>query len=112
MATVPGVYQIGIDLEINDQNEHDRFGTDAAGHLLVSGGHLTELTRQMQNGVLRIDNAPRNSISSFGPNGGAAATVYRQCAGPQATRLLAVNNLDNPNPGRWLWVKSGKQAAH
>jgi hypothetical protein len=43
MATVPGVYQIGIDREIDDQNQpNDRFGTDAAGHLLVSGGHLTK----------------------------------------------------------------------
>jgi hypothetical protein len=114
MATLTGGYQLGIDRDVDDQHPADyQFGTDAGGHMLVSGGHLTEVTRQMQNGVLRLDNAPKElHIEIRVPNGGGAATLYRQCAGPQTTLLLVVSSLDKLSPGDWLWVKSGKQAGH
>jgi len=114
MSTLPGGYQIGIDREVDDQHPADyQFGNDAGGHMLVSGGHLTEMTRQMQNGVLRIDNPGKAfHIEIRVPNGGASATLYRQCAGPQTTLLLVVNSLEKLSPGDWLWVKSGKQAGH
>lgn len=114
MATVPGGYQLGIDRDVDDQNQPSyQFGPDASGHMLVSGGHLTEVTRQMQNGVLRIDNAPKEiHIEIRVPNGGGTATLYRQCAGPQTTLLFVVTSLEKLSPGEWLWVKSGKQAGH
>jgi hypothetical protein len=114
MATLTGGYQIGVDKEVDDQHPADyQFGTDASGHMLVSGGHLTEMTRQMQNGVLRIDNAGKAfHIDIRVPNGGGTATLYRQCAGPQTTLLLVVTSLEKLSPGDWLWVKSGKLAGH
>jgi hypothetical protein len=114
MATLTGGYQIGIDRDVDDQHLADyQFGTDASGHMLVTGGHLTEVTRQMQNGVLRIDNPGKAfHIEIRVPNGGGMATLYRQCAGPQTTLLLVVSSLDKLSPGDWLWVKSGKQAGH
>ena len=81
--------------------------------MIVSGGHLTEMTRQMQNGVLRLDNAGKAlHVEIRVPNGGGEATLYRQCAAPQTTLLFVVTGLVNLNPGQWLWVKSGKQAGH
>lgn len=114
MATLTGAYQIGIDRDADDQNQPNyQFGPDASGHMLVTGGHLTEMTKQMQNGVLRIDNPGKAiHIEIRVPNGGGSATVYRQCAGPQTTLLLVVSGLDNLSPADWLWVKSGKQAGH
>jgi hypothetical protein len=114
MATVAGGYQIGIDRDVDDQHPADyAFGPDASGHMIVSGGHLIEMTRQMQNGVLRLDNAGKAlHIEIRVPNGGGEATIYRQCGAPQTTLLFVVSSLDNLNPGQWLWVKSGKQAGH
>ena len=114
MATVTGGYQIGIDRDVDDQHPPDyAFGPDASGHMIVSGGHLTEMTRQMQNGVLRLDNSGKAfHVEIRVPNGGGEATLYRQCAGPQSTLLFVVTSLDNMTPGQWLWVKSGKQAGH
>lgn len=114
MTTVAGGYQIGIDRDVDDQHPADyAFGPDASGHMIVSGGHLTEMTRQMQNGVLRLDNAGKElHVEIRVPNGAGEATLYRQCAAPQTTLLLVVTGLDNLNPGQWLWVKSGKQAGH
>jgi len=89
------------------------FGPDASGHMIVSGGHLIEMTRQMQNGVLRLDNAGKAlHIEIRVPNGGGEATIYRQCAAPQTTLLFVVSSLDHLTPDQWLWVKSGKQAGH
>ena len=114
MATVNGGYQIGLDRDVDDQHPPDyQFGPGAGGRMLVTGGHLTEVTRQMQNGALRIDNPGKAfHIEIRVPNGGGQATLYRQCAGPQTTLLLVVTSLDNLSPGDWLWVKSGKQAGH
>jgi hypothetical protein len=114
MATVAGGYQIGIDRDVDDQHLPDyAFGPDASGRMVVSGGHLTEVTRQMQNGMLRLDNTGKAfHVEIRVPNGGGAATLYRQCAGPQTTLLFVVTSLDNLTPGQWLWVKSGKQAGH
>jgi hypothetical protein len=114
MTTIPGGYQIGIDQQVDDQHPATyQFGPDASGHMLVSGGHLTEVTKQVKNGVLRIDNAAEEiHVEIRVPNGGGMATLYRQCAGPQTTLLFVVTSLDNMSPSDWLWVKSGKQAGH
>ncbi len=112
MSTIARGYQIGIDREVDERNPPSyQFGPDASGHMLVSGGGLTEVTRQMRNGVLRIDNAGNAfHVEIRVPNGGGEATIYRQCAGPQTTLLFVVNSLGDMTPGDWLWVKSGKHA--
>ena len=114
MGTVNGGYQIGVDPDSDEQNPpRYRFGTDSSGHMIVSGGHLTEVTSQMRNGVLRIANPGRRiHVEIRLPNGGGEATLYRRCAGPETTLLFVVTSLDHLSPSDWLWVKSGKQAGH
>jgi hypothetical protein len=114
MATVPGGYQIGIDRDVDEQHPADyAFGPDAHGKMIVSGGHLTEVTNQVKNGVLRIENAPPLfHVEIRVPNGGGMTGIYRKCTGPVTTLLYMVTSLDHLTPGDWLWVKSGKQAGH
>jgi len=115
LAIIPAGYQIGIDRDFDAEHAPDyQFGPDAKGHMLVSGGHLTEVTQQLKNGVLRIDNAPAQfHVEIRTPNGGASTYIYRHCAGPQTTLLLVVEGLDNLGSlADWLWVKSGRQAGH
>ncbi len=113
MTTFTGGYQIGLDREVDDKNPADyAFGPDAQGHMVVKGGHLAEVTNQLRNGVLRIENAPPEfHIEIRVPNGGGSATLYRQCAGPTTTLLFVVDSLERMGlHSDWLWVKSGKQA--
>jgi hypothetical protein len=74
---------------------------------------MDQKAAQLQNGVLRIDNAPPQfNLDVRVSNGGGEATIYRQCAGPQTTLLMVVKGLDKLGEGvDWLWVKSGKFAA-
>ncbi|HUA63613.1 MAG TPA: hypothetical protein VML19_32960 [Verrucomicrobiae bacterium] len=115
MNTITEPYQIGLDRDPDDKNSGDyAFGRDANGTMLVKGGHLAEVTSQMRNGVLRIENAtPEFYIVIRVPNGGASSAIRRQCFGPVTTLLLVVDSLDRMGTrGDWLWVKSGKQAGH
>jgi len=115
MAIIPGGYQIGIDRDFDAEHTPEyQFGRDAKGTMLVSGGHLTEATQQMKNGVLRIENAPAQfHLEIRAPNGAASTYIYRHCAGPQTTLLLVVKGLDKMGMlADWLWVKAGKQAGH
>lgn len=74
---------------------------------------MQELTAQLQNGVLRIDNAPAlfDLETAFGEGGESSAAIRRDCFGPQTVLLYVVKNLNNVSEGGdWLWVKSGKYA--
>lgn len=114
METINGGYQIGVDPDVDDQHVPDyQFGPDASGHMIVSGGHLTEMTRQVHGGVLRIENPGKAlHLDIRVPNGGGEALIYRQCMGPTTTLLFVINGLNDFTPADWLWVKSGRQAGH
>ena len=115
MNTITNGYRIGLDRDATNTNLADyAFGPDATGKMIVSGGHLAEVTDQLRNGVLRIENAgPQSYIVIRTPNGGGSAGIRRQCFGPATTLLLVVDSLDRMGTrGDWLWVKSGKQAGH
>jgi hypothetical protein len=78
-----------------------------------AGGGLHEVTSQLRNGVLRIENvSPMLYLElAFGKAGTPSAAVYRQCFAPQTVLLLVVKNPDKISVGaEWLWVKSGKYA--
>jgi hypothetical protein len=92
---------------------------------MVRAGSMTPVTSgfqvlldtkpaQMQNGVLRIANAPEQfNVDVRVPSGGAEAQIYRLCAGPQTTLLMVVKDPENMSKGvDWLWAKSGKFAGH
>jgi hypothetical protein len=113
MVTVPGGYHLALDRDIDDAHPADyAFGPDASGKWIISGGHLTEVTSQMKNGVLGIENPGKEMYMNIRTeNGGGSAPVYRQCFGPVTTLLLVVDALDRMGTrADWLWVKSGKQA--
>src|ERR1019366_3916555 len=90
-----------------------QMGSGPGGRATFSGGGLKEVTSQLRNGVLRIDDAPEqfDMEMGFSSGGFTSALIHRQCFGPQ-TVLLHVVNPDNTGDGTnwWVWVKSGKYA--
>lgn len=114
MQPVTG-YQVALDLNFDmDHPPSHSIGVGSAGHSTFSGGNLKEVTGQIQNGVLRIDNIPDHFDveMTFGNGGAASAMVYRKCAGPQTVLFYVVKNPDKlQDGGDWMWVKSGKFAA-
>jgi hypothetical protein len=111
MQPVTG-FQIAIDRNYDmDHPPSYTTGIGVDGHLSFSGGSLQELTSQVRNGVLRVENAPTvfDIELGFGKAGSTSAVVYRKCAGPQTVLLLVIKNPAKIFDGSdWIWVKSGK----
>jgi hypothetical protein len=108
MQPVPNT-QVAIDLSYDiDKPPHYTVGAT------FSGGHLKEVTDQLRNGVLRVENVPAvfdvELMFSGGHEGGSSAVAFRHCRGPQ-TVLLFVKSGETGTPDSWMWVKSGKYAA-
>ncbi len=105
-------FQVAIDTNVDlEHPAHYVMGVSSTGHSTFSGGGLHEVTGQLRNGVLRIENIPPqfDMELTFGNGGASSALIYRQCFAPQTTLLLVVKNPDKLSDGaRWLWVKPGK----
>lgn len=105
-------FQIAIDRNYDmDHPPSYNFGVGVDGHMTFSGGSLQELTSQVRDGVLRVDNAPAvfDIELGFGKAGSTSAVVYRKCAGPQTVLLFVIKNPAKIFDGSdWIWVKSGK----
>jgi hypothetical protein len=115
MQPIAGGWQVAIDTTV-DPNHMPSYsmGESANGHATFSGGGLHEVTAQMRNGELRIDNAPPqfDVEAYFGRGGSASALIYRHCVSPRTVLLLVVKNPAKLSDGAdWLWVKSGRFAA-
>lgn len=118
MAPINRHYQAAIDTTYDQNNPtppHYEFGVGNDGTSTYSGGGLREITNQVHNGVLRIDNAP--AYFMFGvniptPNHGAdVGLIYRQCFAPLTVLYYVVKDPNNPaDGGDWLYAKSGKYA--
>jgi hypothetical protein len=119
MAPLNRKYQAAIDTTY-DQNSptppHYEFGAAEDGTTTYSGAGLHEITNQIRNGVLRIDNPP--AYFMFGVyvpmphRAGNVNLVYRQCFGPVTALYWVVKNPDSPDDGGdWLYAKAGKYAA-
>jgi hypothetical protein len=79
------------------------------GATLFSGGGLHDVTAQMRNGELRIENAPPVFyIQAWFEHGGPDGFFRRSCVSPQTVLLLVMNPENLSDPNYWLWVKSGK----
>jgi len=110
------VAQFQVALDLTADLEHPpsySMGIGANGHATFSGGGLHEVTAQVRNGVLRIDNAPPHFDleTAFGNAGSSSALIYRHCAGPETVLLYVVKNPNKiSDGGDWLYVKSGKYA--
>ena len=114
MQPVTGGFQLAIDKTYDmDHPPHYVTGVSAEGRLTFSGGGITEVTAQLQQGAYRIDNAPKSFylVAGFGKGGEGDALIHRQCFGAQTVLLLVVKNPQKLSDGTdWLWVKSGKYA--
>lgn len=114
MQPITGGFQLAIDKTASAEHmPHYTIGISTEGHLTYSGGGLTEVTGQLQQGTYRIENAPREFYvdAGFGKGGEASALIHRQCVSPQTVLLLVVKNPQKVAEGvDWLWVKSGKYA--
>lgn len=114
MEPIAGGFQLALDKTIDPEHmPHYSESISAGGRIRFSGGGMAEVTGQMQNGTLRIDNAPAQfyAEAAFGNGGESSALIYRQCFAPQTVLLLVVKNPQQMSQGvDWEWVKSGKYA--
>ncbi len=114
MEPITRGFQIAVDTAVNaDHPAGYTIGVARNGRATSSGGGLREMTAQLRNGVLRIENAPPqfDIETHFGNAGDSSALIYRQCGGPQTVLLFVVKNPRKlSDGGDWLWVKSGKFA--
>ena len=107
-------FQVAVDLTVDlDHPASYKMGAGPGGKATFAGGGLKDLTSQVRNGVLRIDNAPEKfdveTAYSTGEFNGVL--IYRQCFGPQTVLMHVVNDPAKlSDGGYWLWVKSGKYA--
>lgn len=114
MEPVTSGFQVALDMDIaTEPAPHYRFGVGQNGHTSFSGGGLHEVTPQMRDGVLRIENPPAefHVETALGNGGQGSANIYRRCFGPETVLLYVVKNPANIMDGtEWLWVKSGRYA--
>ncbi|MGA2752425.1 MAG: hypothetical protein ABSE53_01560 [Terracidiphilus sp.] len=118
MAPINRKFQAAIDTTYDQNNPtppHYVFGVGNDGTSTYSGGGLHEITDQIRNGMLRIDNPP--AYFMFGvniptPNHGAdVGLIYRQCFAPVTMLYYVVKDPSNPaDGGDWLYANSGKYA--
>ncbi len=115
MQPIASGFQVAIDTNVNPDHMAAYSTSESAnGHATFSGGALHEVTAQLRNGALRIENAPSQFQveTYFGKAGSASALIYRNCVSPQTVLLLVVENPAKMGQGAdWLWVKSGKFAS-
>lgn len=116
MAPINRKYQAAIDTTYDQNNPpHYVFGVGVDGTSTYSGGGLHEITNQIHNGTLRIDNPPAYFMLGVNiptPNRGADVNlVYRQCFAPVTMLYWVVKDPSHPaDGGDWLYAKSGKYA--
>jgi hypothetical protein len=113
MEPITTGFQVAVDLTVDLDHPASYKMGGTGGKATFAGGGLKELTSQLRNGVLRIDNAPEKfDVETAYSNGGFnGVLIYRQCFGPQTVLLHVVNDpAISSDGGYWLWVKSGKYA--
>jgi hypothetical protein len=116
MTPVTAGFQVAIDTTWDvDHPTAYTFGVGEDGSSTYSGGGLHEITNQIRNGIVRIDNPPpyfNLSVNVKLPHHGAGtALIYRQCFAPQTVLLYVVKDLGRPTQSAdYLWVKAGKFA--
>jgi hypothetical protein len=114
MEQLTSGFQAAVDRNVDyNHPPHYVTGINQEGHSRFSGGSIQDMTPQVRNGVLRIDNAPERFHIDVVFTHGATASVeaYRQCANPQTVLMLVVSDPEQTNLGAdWLWVKTGKFA--
>jgi hypothetical protein len=109
MEPVTSGFQVAVDRTVDmDHPGSYVYGVGEDGTYTFSGGGLHELTSQLRDGVLRIENVPAQFHLEvhYGKSGGGGGLIYRQCSAPETVLL----HIMKDGGGDWLWVKSGKYA--
>jgi len=119
MAPLNRHFQAAIDTTYNQDDPnppHYEFGVGNDGTSTYAGGGLREITSQVKNFTLRIDNPP--AYFNFGVNvptphyGASVGLIYRQCFAPVTNLYYVVKDPASPGSGGdYLYAKSGKFAA-
>ena len=118
MAPLNRKFQAGIDTTYNQDDPtppHYVFGVGEDGTSTYAGGGLHEITNQIRNYTIRIDNPP--AYFNFGINiptphrGASVGLIYRQCFAPVTNLYYVIKDRANPaDGGDWLYAKAGKYA--
>jgi hypothetical protein len=112
MTPITSGFQLGIDRKADDNSVSQyKFASTADGHMTFSGGGMTEITGQLQNGAMHLPGPPAQFYLeyAFGRGGSGGALIHRQCFGSPSVLLLVVKNPQKITDGAdFLWVKSGK----
>jgi len=117
MAPVTRRWQAAIDTTYNvDAPPAYTFGVGVDGTATFSGGSLHEVTSQIHNDMLRIDNPPAYfnlAMNVVQPNHGAGTgLIYRQCFAPVTMLYYVLKDPNDPGQGGdYLYAKSGKYAS-
>ena len=119
MAPITRPWQAAIDTTYNQDNPTPpaySFGVGNDGTATFSGGGLHEITSQIRNGMLRIDNPPAYfnlSTNFIQPGRGAGiGLIYRQCFAPTTMLYYVLKDPNDPGAGGdFLYAKSGKYAS-
>jgi hypothetical protein len=117
MAPINRKYQVAIDTTYKIEDPpHYTFGVGDDGTSTFSGGGLHEITDQVRNGMLRVDNPPPYftfTVNVPTPHEGAAGGyIYRQCFAPVTNLYYILKDPSDPGKGTdFLYAKSGKYAA-
>jgi hypothetical protein len=118
MAPVTLRWQAAIDTTYNQDDPnppHYEFGVGNDGTSTFAGGGLHEITNQIHNNSLRIDNPPAYfnlAVNVVQPGYGAGVgLIYRQCFAPVTMLYDVLKDPGNPGKGGdFLYAKAGKNA--
>ena len=117
MAPVSRKWQAAIDTTYNvDAPPAYTFGVGDDGTSTFSGGGIHEITSQIHNDLLRIDNPPAYfnlAMNVLQPHHGTGdGLVYRQCFAPVTMLYYVLKDASDPGQGGdYLYAKAGKYAA-
>lgn len=116
MAPVARKWQAAIDTTFNvDSPSPYTFGVGDDGTSTFSGGAIHEITSQIHNDMLRIDNPPvyfNLALNVKQPHRGTADTlIYRQCFAPVTMLYYVMKDPADIGAGAdFLYAKAGKNA--
>jgi hypothetical protein len=117
MAPVTRRWQAAIDTTVNGATTPPyTFGVGDDGTAAFSGGGIHEVTSQIHNDMLRIDNPPDHfdlALNVVQPHRGTADTlIYRQCFAPVTMLYYIMKDPTDIGAGAdFLYAKAGKNAA-
>jgi hypothetical protein len=117
MAPVMRRWQAAIDTTFNPDNPSPyTFGVGDDGTSTFSGGSIHEITSQIHNDMLRIDNPPDHfnlALNVMQPHRGTADTlIYRKCFAPVTMLYYIMKDPADIGAGAdFLYAKAGKYAA-